>query len=202
MSQSARVESIDALKHFRVALWKFAEAANVSLGDAEADLHRTQSWLENEQLSHWQTQVRKLTELVGRAKEAVRMKKLFKGAAGSKQSAVDEEKALAAALRSLADAEQKLVNTKQWSRRLQKEILMYKGQVQRFATSVQSDIPVAVSKLDGMTAALEAYIGLGVDSGEPSTAPMTTPGEAEAVETKEPLAKEEETGEKTAGSGD
>lgn len=202
MSQSARVDSIDALKHFRVALWKFAEAANVALGDAEADLHRTMSWLENEQLSHWQTQVRKLMELVGRAKEAVRMKKLFKGPAGSKQSVVDEEKALAAAMRNLADAEQKLANTKQWSRRLQKEILMYRGQVQRFSTSVQSDIPVAVNKLDGMVAALEAYIGLGVGSGDQSAAPMTTSAEVETVQAKEPLAKEEESGEKTAESSD
>ena len=41
MGESARVESIDALESFKRALWKFAEAANVALGDAEADLEKT-----------------------------------------------------------------------------------------------------------------------------------------------------------------
>jgi hypothetical protein len=193
MGQSAHVESIDALKHFRVALWKFSEAANVALGDAEADLHRTLSWLENEQLAHWQGQVRKRTELVSRAKEAVRMKKVFKNAVGGRDSVVDEEKALAAAMRALQEAEQKLVSTKQWSRRLQKEILLYKGQVQRFSTSVQSDIPVAVSKLDGMVTALEAYVGLNA-GGEQQNAAMA-PGDLVVEPIAEKSSEQENGGE-------
>ncbi len=82
MSEVARVESVDALKELRVALIKFAETANGALGDSESEVQRMQMWLENDQTSHWQRQIRKLTEVVSRAKEALRMKKVFKDATG------------------------------------------------------------------------------------------------------------------------
>src|SRR5947209_7152503 len=94
MSQYARVDSVEALKLFRLALAKFAESANTALADAEGELQRTLMWLETEQHTYWQGQVRKRTEILSKAKEALRMKKLFKGPAGGRQSVVDEEKAV------------------------------------------------------------------------------------------------------------
>src|SRR5256885_9726349 len=132
MSETARVESIDALKAFKRALFKFAEGASVALGDAESEISRAQLWLETEQRSHWNNQVRKRTELVARAKEALRMKKLYKDATGSTQSAVDEEKALAIAQRRLTEAEQKVVAVRRYASQLQKDYHVYKGAVQRF----------------------------------------------------------------------
>src|SRR5258708_21732479 len=156
----ARVDSIDSLKHFRIALWKFAEAANVALGDAEGEIERTVMWLGGEQQQFWQTQIRKRHETVERCKDAVRQKKLFKDSTGRPQSAVDEEKALAIAQKRLAEAEQKLINTKRHSTKLQRELHLYKGGVQRFMTAVSSDIPTAVAKLDQMVQSLEAYVSL------------------------------------------
>ena len=104
MAETARVESIDALKAFKRALFKFAEGASVALGDAESEVHRAQLWLETEQRSHWNNQLRLRTEAVAKAKEAVRMKKLYKDATGARQSAVEEEKALALAQRRLVEA--------------------------------------------------------------------------------------------------
>src|SRR5579875_2662200 len=120
MTQGAKVESIDALKVFRVAMIKFAENANVALGDAESEVQRVQMWLENEQQSHWNQQIRKRTEVLGRAKEALRMKKVFKDASGSSQSYIDEEKAVQKATRALEEAQEKLANVKQWARKFQK----------------------------------------------------------------------------------
>jgi len=160
MATGARVESLDALRAFRTAMCKFGEAANIALCDAEAELQRTQTWLETEQASYWAGQIRKRQELMARCKEAVRMKTLFKNAAGSRDSAVDEQKALAVAMKLLEEATQKLANVKLWARRLAKELSLYKGAVQRFATSVQSGIPVAVSRLDQMVVTLEQYLAL------------------------------------------
>src|SRR4051812_42182899 len=95
----ARVESVDAIKAFRAAWLKFAEAANVALTEAEADAVGTLRWVENEQRTYWQNQVRKSTELVSRCNEALRHKKIFKDASGRTPSAIDEEKALAKAKR-------------------------------------------------------------------------------------------------------
>ena len=157
---TARVQSVDALKHFRIAMWKFAEAANVALGDAESEIQRTLMWLQGEQQQFWTTQIRKRHEKVNQCKDAVRQKKLYKDSAGKPQSAVDEEKALAIAQRRLAEAEQKLINTKRHAGRLLKELHLSKGATQRFATAVSSDIPSAVATLDRMVQWLEQYLSL------------------------------------------
>jgi ribosome assembly protein YihI (activator of Der GTPase) len=158
MAEGAKVESIDALKAFKRALFKFAEGASVALGDAESEIHRAQLWLETEQRSHWTNQVRIRTELVARAKEAVRMKKLYKDASGSKQSAVEEEKALARAQKRLTEAEQKVMAVRRYAGQLQKDYHVYKGAAQRFTTVVEVDVPNACHKLDAMIGSLESYV--------------------------------------------
>ena len=159
MSQ-ARVDSLEVLREFKVALWKFQEAAIASLSDADAEMQRVTMWVENEQTTHWQGQIRKRQDAVERAKEAVRMKKIFKDATGRQQSAVEEEKALRLAMQRLAEAQQKLAATKRWTRALQKEIELYRGGVQRFATTVHGDIPTAVAHLESLAAKLDAYVSL------------------------------------------
>ena len=174
----ARVQNIDTLKHFRIALWKFAESANVALGDAEGEVQRTVSWLQGEQQQFWTSQIRKRHEFVNRCKDAVRQKQLFKDSTGRVQSAVDELKALGIAKKKLEEAEQKLINTKRHSGKLQKELHMYKGAVQGFATAVASDLPTAVANLDRMIHSLEAYVSLTASSGVPED--TATPASAAA----------------------
>lgn len=171
MADSARVDSIDVIRSFRAALWKFAETANAALGDAESDVNKTLVWLENEQQTHWQHQVRLRMEAVAAAKDKVRQKQLFKDSTGRQQSAVDEQKLLAIAQRKLQEAEQKLAATKTWSRRMQRETHNYKGGVQRLQTMVSVDLPNAVATLDRMYAALEKYVAAGPASVTSTAAP-------------------------------
>lgn len=165
MSESARVDSIEELRAFRVALIKFVESCNVALGDAESDMSRTLTWIERDQLSYWNGQVAKRAELVERCKEAVRMKKLYKSQTGGTQSYVEEEKALRAALRLHEEAVQKIAACKQWSRRLQKEIMLYKGGVTRFTSALGGDVPRALAMLDAMASSLEEYAALSAGAG-------------------------------------
>ena len=165
MSGTARIDSVDALRQFRTVLVKFAENAGVALGDAEGEMARVLVWLETEASTYWSGQIRKRHDHVEKCKEAVRQKKLFKSPTGSTQSAVEEEKALRAAMKKEEEAVEKLKAVKRYIPRLQKEISLYKGGVQRLATTVSSDIPLAVSRLDKMTQALEAYASLTVSGG-------------------------------------
>jgi hypothetical protein len=160
MSNAARVDSIDALKAFRVSLIKFAEEADAALAGAESEMQRMVGWLDREQLSFWQLQIRKRQEALGRAQEALRMKKLFPDAAGRTPTPIEEEKAVRKCKAALEEAEQKLANVKKYSRVLQREIMNYKGGVQRFATLVGSEVPVAVARLDKMAGLLEQYVAV------------------------------------------
>jgi hypothetical protein len=188
----ARVHSVDALTHFRVALIKFSEAANAALGDSDSEVQRTLMWLQGEQQQFWTGQIRKRHEKVNQCKDAVRQKKLYKDSTGKTQSAVDEEKALAIAQKRLAEAEQKLANTKRHSLRLQKEMHMYKGAVQRLSTQVTAELPNAVASLDRMVAALEAYLTLTAAGGTGEwNPPPLDEGVAASVEGASSMARAE-----------
>jgi hypothetical protein len=179
MSTGARVESLDAIKHFRSRILKFAEIASNALGEAEGEMHRTLVWLETEARTYWQHQLRVRYEAVVKAKEAVRMKKLYKDATGSRQSAVDEERDLQKAQRALEVAEHKAAAVKRNAARLTKEIQLYRGGVQRLATTVQVDVPNAGNRLKTLLGALETYVALAPETvgstAEQTSAPDVAP---------------------------
>lgn len=177
----ARVHSLEALKKLKHALRRFQEIVNVALTDAESEMQRTSIWLETEQRTYWNAQLRKRHEAVEKAKQAVREKQLFKDASGNRSSAVDEMKILQAAQRGLVEAERKVAAIKRSIPKMQKETQIFRGGVQRFASSVQSDLPIAVDKLDQMLAKLEAYVSLG-SGGSPEPATSTADGSRGSAE--------------------
>jgi len=170
MSNTARVDSIDTLKVFRVALIKFGEEANAALASADAEMQRMVGWLERDQLSFWQMNLRKRQEGLSRAQEALRMKKLFPDSSGRFPTPVEEEKAVRKWKAAVEEAEQKIAACKKYVRVLQKAIMDYKGGVQRFATWVEAEVPNAVQRLDRMVGTLEAYVSLG--AGTSATSPL------------------------------
>ncbi len=165
MAESARVESVELLTGFQAVLWKFQTAANAALEDADSELRRTMLWLEIEQETYWKDQIRKRQTAVERAKEAVRMKKLFRDHSGKPLSAIEEQKELQRAMVRLTEAEQKLANVRRWTRALQKEVELYKGSVQRLATSVESLVPAGVAHLERLVAELQAYAAIASPGG-------------------------------------
>ncbi|HTW93961.1 MAG TPA: hypothetical protein VMD30_04145 [Tepidisphaeraceae bacterium] len=166
MNQGAKVDDIEVLLSFRVQLIKFVEACNTALGDADTDVQRHIMWLENDQQAYWQGQIRSRKEALSRAMEALRQKQIFKDSTGRTPSAVEEQKAVMAAKKRLQEAEEKLAKVKQWAKRLQKEAMLYKGQVQRFSTAIMSDMPAAIAHLGALAERLTAYASLGPAGGE------------------------------------
>jgi len=160
MTESAHVESVEAIKAFRIALIKFAEEAQSALVSAESDLTRTQQWLDTQQTPYWQAQIVKRHAAVVYCKDKIREKRLFKNSAGMYPSTHEEEKALKLAIRRFDEAEQKLADTRKYSGRLHREILLYKGQVQRFGTIADVDLPMASAWLNRVIDKLEGYANL------------------------------------------
>lgn len=184
----ARVDSIDALREFKVALWKFMEAATQVLSDVDSHMQRMHVWLEVEQIAHWQGQIRSRTEAVARAKEALRAKRIFL-AEGARPSDVEEQKALKRAVQRLDEGNEKLSNVRRSIQRLGKEILLYKGQAQRLANFVAIELPQAAAQLDRLIATLDTYVGLAPEAAAPSeveSTAATVPGEPELPPVKRP----------------
>jgi len=181
LMDSARVQSVDAIKTFRLALVKFADIAARVLSDADAEMQRMLNWLETEQQSHWCDQVQKRARTVEQCRDAVMAKKLYKTVDGGHASAVEEEKALRLAMQRLEEANVRLANVRRYAQRLQKEILLYRGQVQRFTSTITVDVPAAVAHLDNVVTALEAYTASGATETAMSAVVAGSVGTGEAL---------------------
>jgi hypothetical protein len=179
MRKAARVTSIDALKDFKRVLAEFTAVANTALGEADAYVRRTTSWIEDQQPTYWKAERRKRTARLGEAKN-----ELFRAQVDSGDALVSatlERRAVERAQAALDEAETKLANTKRWSRLLDRETILYRGECQKLARALEGDMPRALVQLDKMLNALERYVKLaaptmGADAGGP-----TTPDEDEQV---------------------
>lgn len=180
---AARVEDIDAIKQMRVSLIKYCESVSVALASADSDVMRIQSWLANEQVPFWTTQIRKRAELLSRAQEALRHKLLYPDATGRPQSVVDEQKAVKKAKAMLEEAEQKLIATKAYVRKIEQKQNDYRGSVQRLATQVQSMLPDAAVKLGNLVTTLERYAA--VDQPTEAASMAVAPDEAVSKDVEE-----------------
>jgi hypothetical protein len=168
---TARVDDIDPIRDFRIHLTKFQEMAGRALSDGDSDVNRMMRWLEGEGLNLWTSAIRKRQEILAKAEEALRFKRLYKDASGSTPSVVEEQKAVKKAKDSLAEAQEKLKNVKHWTRALQKEQTLYRGAVASFSNDVAAGVPQAIGFLGALLEQLDKYMELeAVGAGEESAA--------------------------------
>jgi hypothetical protein len=158
MPEQVRVDDLEVFKRFRASVLKFAQAASNSLSNADSEISSTHAWLDGEQASYWQIQLRKRTEAVAKARDAVRQKKLYKDSSGRTPSAVEEEKILARCVAAVEEAQRKIENVRRWLPRLEKEAGLYRSGVAALARTLSGDVPNAVALLDRLSMSIEAYV--------------------------------------------
>jgi hypothetical protein len=189
MSQAARVDSIEKLKEFRVALCLFIDAVGTALNEAEAEIQRTTIWLSHDQNSYWKAQITRRREQFSQAKNALNAKKLTRTPLGGRYSVVDEEQAVAIAKQRLEEAERKLANVQRWARFFEDEILDYKGQTQSLARSTEAELPMAIAQLDRMITALDSYVALSAPEAQEVMAGVLFEGQEPAPDSAASVAR-------------
>ncbi len=166
MSQSAQVQSLDALKALHAALARYGPEALEALGAAEMEIRRVFDYLHN-QLKHWQRQVDKRNEDVNRARaDLVHARALRKG---ERSGYVEQEIALRKAQTRLREAEEKVVAAKRWLLHLPQAVNEYEGPARRLAGLLDADLKQGLGVLDNKIALLEAYMA--VQTAEPPAPP-------------------------------
>ncbi|MEX2544576.1 MAG: hypothetical protein WD316_05555 [Phycisphaeraceae bacterium] len=159
MAESARVESIQAIRDFRAAMIEFQDQARRALLEAQGDVERTLNWLD-EQQGYWKQELRKREEQVVEARRAVNQKKLYPAVDGSRPSAVEEEQALSLAKRRVEEAEQKLKATRRGRQELSRQAVLFHGALQRLGQRLDADLPRACAQLETMASQLDAYVNV------------------------------------------
>src|SRR3954467_4732683 len=103
MSQGANVRSVDAIKDFKIALINFAEEARNALGSAEMEIRQVRNWLQRDQLSFWQSQVKRGQERLAMARADLNRRRLSQSNSDA-VSDTDQKEAVRDAQRKLYEA--------------------------------------------------------------------------------------------------
>jgi chromosome segregation ATPase len=169
MSQSAQVQSLDVLKAMHAVLARYGPEALGALGAAEMEIRRAFDNLHN-QLKHWQRQVEKRHEDVGRARaDLAHARALHQG---ERHGYVEQEIALRKAQNRLREAEEKVVTVKRWLLHLPQAIHEYEGPARRLAGFLDANLKQALALLNNKIDILEAYMA--VQATEPPAPPGGT----------------------------
>ncbi len=165
MSQSARVQSLDALKALHASLARYGPEALEALGAAQMEIRRTIENL-NDQLKHWKRQVEKRQEDVNRARADLSHARALRQ--GERSGYVEQEIALKKAQNRLREAEEKVVVAKRWLMLLPQAINEYDGPARRLAGFLDANLKQGLAVLNKKIDILEAYLATQVAEPPPS----------------------------------
>jgi hypothetical protein len=177
MAQAAKVLSIQALKDFRVALINFAEEARNALGGVDMELKRMRNWLERDQLSYWQMQVKRRHEAMMMARTELYRRKLSQQGSDA-VSDTEQKEALRDAQRRLHAAEEKVEVVKRLIPIFQHAMAEYGSHATPLVDHLSGGIDKSLGSLVKMVDSLEAYLAISPPTAPPVEAPAGDGGPA------------------------
>jgi hypothetical protein len=175
MADSAKVLSVDALKEFRIALVTFVEEARNALSGVDMELRRTRDWIERDQLSYWQTQVKRRHERMMNARTELFRRQISQQGSEAK-SDTEQKEALREAQRKLRNAEEKVEIVKRLIPFFHHAMAEYVSHATPLADHLSGGMERSLATLQRMITSIEEYLAIA-----PPTAPRpSSPGEEAA----------------------
>jgi hypothetical protein len=176
MPQQAQVRSVDALDSFRSSLIVYLSQARPALEEVTAEVVRTRVWLETEQRTYWENQVRRRRKELEQAQQA-----LFSARLGNLRRETSAElMTVQRAKRAFDEAETKLRILKKWNREFEGRVQPLVKQMEKLHTVLSNDMVKAVAYLALSINTLAAYAEL--HPAAPASSPPPS-GAAEPVAT-------------------
>jgi hypothetical protein len=156
VSASANVRSIPAVREFRAAVQVFLEEANGSLEMIQMELQRAFDWIEHEQPSYWQAQIRRAFDLVAQTRVQLNTCEM-RTVAGRKPSCIEEKQAYAAAKRRLQHCQEQVERVKKWNIRIHHDSNEFRGRIASLRRALDRDVPKLLALLERTVRILEEY---------------------------------------------
>jgi hypothetical protein len=154
MGTQARVSSIEALESFRAALILFVGKGRRSLDDVGDEVRRTRQWLQFEQRTYWQGELRRRTKALQQAQQelsSARFSGHQESAAMARQATVNR------AQRALAEVEDKLKKVKGWSQNFDHAVDPVYKRIGGLQHVLDHDLPKAIIYLASVQRTLADY---------------------------------------------
>ena len=176
MPERAHVTSVDALEAFRAHLINYIAKARPALEEVSADVLRTRLWLQNEQRTHWEAEIRRRGKKLEEAQQALFSARI----ANLREETTAEQTAYHRSRRALDEAQDKLRILKNWNREFDSRVDPLVKQMEKLHTLLAHDLVQAVAYLSETVKALQAYADVPV----PSAMPADSSSGGPASETK------------------
>jgi hypothetical protein len=163
MSESANVQSIEAIRDFEGALMKFYDVASRSTSNMQQQSQKMLQWLELDRPVFWKRQVelshQRLAEARGRLTQC-----MMRRTGDFKPSCFDEKKAMAKAKNDLEFARGQIQVVKKWSVKARRESEEFSGRQAQLSRLLEGDVPRMCALLQRIVSKLETYAS--ITSGE------------------------------------
>jgi hypothetical protein len=182
MSQGAKVTSVDVIDSFRSKLIVYLSKARPTLEEVTGDVLRMRTWLETEQRTHWENQVRKRAKALEQAQSALFSSRI----SNLREESAAEQQAFHRARRALDEAEAKLRVLKRWTREFDGQVQPLVKQMEKLHSVLSNDMVQAVAYLTQMLRTLDAYTGLTAPSFSDTAAPAPAGEETGPTESAAP----------------
>lgn len=153
MDGQANVSSIDALETFRADLIRFIEKAQMALEEAEGEVRRTRTWLEDNRSKHWMNEMKLRMKQFEQAEAEYYNARITR----PKESHPFHKMAVAKAQRRIAEAEEKLQTIKRWRLQFDSRVSPLLRRLDPAFYMVGHHLPKGVVDLGEMIRALQAY---------------------------------------------
>jgi chromosome segregation ATPase len=176
----ARVTSVDALEAFRASMIIFVNKSNSSLDQALDEIRRTRSWLQHDQRTHWENEVRRRARALQQAEQelvSARMAKALDNLA-TQQAAVHKAK------QALDEAQDKMRKVKLWIRDFDGQVEPMAKGLNGLRAYLDHELPQGIAYLAEVQKIMQAYLETGKAPGSPPTAApaAAAPAETETAE--------------------
>ncbi|HAM70501.1 MAG TPA: hypothetical protein DCM86_02540 [Verrucomicrobiales bacterium] len=170
MAKPAHITSVEALEAFRTALINYVSRARPTLEEVSSDVARTRVWMETDQRTHWETQLKKRLRKLEDARNAQFSARLME--------MPDSMMAVHKAKRECEEAEGKLRAIKHWSRQFDGVMQPLVKQMEKLQTLLVYDMPQAVAYLTETIKILQAYAEVSLPAGDGGAGPSLSGGES------------------------
>jgi predicted ATPase len=167
MTQKANVTAVDALEAFRAELVLYISKARPTIEEVSGDVLRMRLWLENDQRTYWENQLRRRTRELEQAQQALFSAQI----ANLREESSAEVNAFHRAKRARDEADDKLRTLKRWNRDFENQVQPLVKQTEKLHTLLTRDLVQAIAYLAQAVTTLDAYAGTPPPSVSPGPAP-------------------------------
>jgi chromosome segregation ATPase len=166
-ANQANVTSVDALDAFRSSLIIFQGKARRAIDDAIDELRRTRMWLQHEQRTRWENELKKRSRTLEQAEQELISAKL----SSLRDNITFQQNAVRKAKVALAEAEEKLRHIRKWNQNFDAIADPLAKRVEGLRQFIDYNLPKGITFLVHAAQTLEAYAEVHEVKDAPTAAP-------------------------------